>query len=180
MNEKKWDIEKLDSGGRSSLKREAGVMMGNDYQALEAFYRAVSYVPRSREQESQWFACICMQCLWKADDHPRVLRIEELLGKLYHNPETSESIKHRVIALMDVPWSGDGYLLGKLTNLVRMMRGKDSMVMPDFEALADDLAAWNHPDRYVQRRWIRTICGSSKNDGNHGSENEKEEETNVD
>ena len=52
-----------------------------------------------------------------------------------------------------------------------------------FDALADDLALWNHPDRPVQRRWIRTICspgkdGNIKNNGNN--ENEMEDEENVD
>lgn len=177
MSEKKWDVGRLDSGGVSALRRCAGVMMGNSVQALEAFYRAASYVPRTQEQEGQWFACLCMECLWKSDTAPAVFPFEELLRRLYQNSETSESIKHRVIALLDVPWSRDGYLLGKLSNFARMLRAREGSVMPDFEALADDLARWNHPDHIVQRRWIRTICGSVKEET---QDQESEEETHAD
>ena len=183
MNEQKWDTGKLDNGERSALKRDAGVMMGNNLQALEAFYRAVAYVPKAQEKEEQWYACICMECLWKPEDHPRIMKLEEMLRKLYQNSETSDSIKHRVIALLDVPWSRDGYLLGKLNSFARMMRAKDSSVMPDFNDLADDLAAWNHPDRYIQRRWIKTICGSTKEQIEaepQNNKNEMEEKENAD
>lgn len=183
MSEKKWQTEKLDSGGRNALKRNAGVMMGSGLQALEAFYRAIAYAPKSQDQEAQWFACLCMECLWKPEDHPRVVRMEELLRQLYRNSETSDSIKRRVISLLDVPWSRDGYLLGKLSNFARMFRAKDGSVMPDFDALADDLAGWNHPDRYVQRRWIRTICGTAQDDAadnNQDNEDEEEDTENAD
>ena len=182
MSEKKWDTGRLDSGGRSALKRNAGVMMGNNLQALEAFYRAVLYAPKGQDQEAQWYACLCMECLWKAEEHPKTIRMEELLRRLYQNSETSDSIKHRIISMLDIPWSRDGYLLGKLSNFARMLRAKDSSTMPDFDALADDLAAWNHPDRYIQRRWIRTICGSIKeeNETDTLSDDEMEENENAD
>ena len=178
MSSRKWDIERLDSGGRSALKRNAGVMMGNNLKALEAFYRAVSYIPKNQNQESQWYACQCMECLWKTDEKPRVIRFEELLRRIYLSSETSESIRHRIVAILDVPWSQDGYLLGKLNNFARILRSKDGSVMPDFEALADDLAIWNHPDRIVQRRWIRTICGSQEEKQTENKESEGNE--NVD
>ena len=181
MSDKKWSVEKLDSGGRSVLKRSAGTMMGGDVQALEAFYRAVTYLPKNQEQVAQWYACLCMECLWKPEEHPRSVKMEEMLRRLYQNADTSESIRHRIISLMDVPWSRDGYLIGKLSNFARMMRAKDSSVIPDFDNLADDLARWNHPDRYVQRRWIRTICGADKEEKNtEQKDNEKEEKNNAD
>lgn len=168
MAEMKWEISRLSSGERSALKRDAGCMIGSDLQALEAFYHAVPAIPKSRERESQWYACVCMQCLWKPEDHPKVLRFEEILHRLYMGADISGSIRSRIIAMMDLPWSEDGFLLGKLTNFARMFRSRDAAVMPDFVALADDLARWNHPDKPVQRRWIKTICDSS-------NDNEKEE-----
>ena len=162
MSENKWDITRLDGGGRSALKRNAGIMMGNNLQAMEAFYRAAVVIPKRQEQEAQWYACLCMECLWKPENHPKVVRFEELLRKMYQSGDVSDSIKHRIITVLDVPWGGDGFLLGKLSNLAKLLLGKDSGTMPDFNTLADDLANWNHPDRFVERRWIRTICGSPK------------------
>ncbi len=175
MSEAKWDIQRLNTGERSALKRNAGLMPGNNLQAMEAFYHALQGTPKGRDQENQWFACLCMECLWKPEDHPRQQKMEELLRRLYQGNDTSESHKRRIIALLDVPWGEDGYLLGKIANFVRILRASDVSVMPDFQALSRDLSGWNHPDRYVQRRWIRTICGPINKESEEQTK-EKEEE----
>ena len=116
-----------------------------------------------------------MQCLWREEDHPRIRLLPELLRVVYQNPEATESSRKKCTAFMDVSWDDDGFLLGKICSLVRIMRAADSSVMPDFEALADDLSHWNNPDRYVQRKWLSIIC---KND--LGQKENEEEENNVD
>ena len=181
MSDGKWSLDRLDAGARNSLKRNAGQMIGNDYQALEAFYRAVGYVPKSREQEEQWFACVCMECLWKPEDHPQVVLFEEMLRRKYHQPDTSDSIKRRIISLADVPWSRDGFLLGKLNNFSRMFKAESGSVMPNFDRLAEDLAQWNRPEHQVQRRWIRTICeATEKEETNTDNLKDLEEASHVD
>ena len=179
MAEMKWDVSRLSTGERSALKRNAGIPMGNSLQALEAFYHAVPIIPKGIQRESQWYACLCMQCLWKPEDHPAVIRYEEILRRLYMNADTSDSIRNRIINMLDQPWSEDGFLLGKLNNFSHMFRSGDASLMPDFDALADDLARWNHPDKPVQRRWIRTICGSIKEE-TENKELNKEENKNAD
>lgn len=174
MSDSKWNTEKLDTGERTALKRNAGVMYGNDVRAMEAFWHAAGYVPTGKE--NIWFACLCMECLWKSEDHAAVLPFEEILKRLYQNGETSESIKNRMIAMLDVPWAPDGYLLGKLNNFARIFRSKNAAVMPDFQQLADDLSNWDRPEHWVQRRWIKTICGNKENE----EEKETEENENVD
>ncbi len=174
MSEKKWDASRLDSGGRSALKRNAGVMIGDSLRALEAFYQAVPFSLSDREREAQWYACLCMECLWKPEDYPRILPFEEMLRRLYQNKDTSDSIRHRIVSLLDIPWRDDGYLLGKLSSFARMFRSKDAGTMPDFAALADDLARWNHPDHYIQRRWIRVICDTSRNDTDEAEKKEED------
>ena len=173
MSELKWDLDRLDTGSRSALKRSAGCMLGTDLRSLEAFWRAANAVPRGREDI--WYACMCLECLWKPEDHPKVLPFEEILRKMYQAADTSDSIRHRITSMMDIPWGPDGFLLGKLNGFVRMIKAGDSSMMPDFQKLADDLAGWNYPEHNVQRRWIRAICGWRK------EETEKEEEAqNVD
>ncbi len=170
MNEGKWDTQRLDSGGHSALKRNAGVMMGSNPRAMEAFYRALNCSPKSREQEEQWYACLCMECLWKPENHPAKICFEELLRRMYQSNETSDSVRHRIITMLDIPWSSDGYLLGKISNFARILYSKNNSVIPDFKALADDLANWNHPDKFVQRRWIRTICSRVRDENNNTDE----------
>ncbi len=180
MSDAKWSTGRLDSGGRSALKRDAGVMMGSSTRAMEAFYQALNFAPKSREQEEQWYACLCMECLWKPENRPTCIRFEELLRRMYQSSETSDSIKRRIITVLDVPWSRDGYLLGKLSNFARLLYSKNSSVMPDFAALADDLSNWNHPDKFVQRRWIRTICGLAKDNDTNTDDHDKEDTENAD
>ena len=154
--DKKWDISRLSSGERSALKRCAGVMMGSDMKAAEAFYHAAGYC--EEYQEKVWFAALCMECLWRPEDMPRVRPVEEMLKDWYQDSETTESTKRRIVALLDTPWGDDGFMLGKLCALVRTMKAKDASVRPDFEKLADDLRYWNSSERFVQRRWLRVIC----------------------
>lgn len=164
MPSDKWDLSRLSSGERSALKRCAGVMMGSSMQAQQAFYHALTG-HCARSNESAWFACMCMECLWHVEEHPARRPLEDMLGRIYRDPDATESTRKRCTAFMDLNWGDDGFLLGKLCSLVRKMRADDGSVMPDFEALADDLCRWNHTDHNIQRRWMRVIC-LPKNDEN--------------
>ena len=175
MPDHKWDLSRLSAGERSALKRNAGVMLnaaGAD--AIEGFYRALAGRV-SPYAEKAWFASLCMQCLWREEEHPQVRPFPEMLRAIYQNPDATESSRKKCVNYLDIPWDNDGFLLGKICNLVRGMRNDSAAVIPDFEELADDLARWNHPDRYVQRKWLRTICLNVNN-----QENEEEEKENVD
>ena len=170
MPDHKWDLSRLSAGERSALKRNAGVMMNDaGADAIEGFYRSLT-AKCSTYSEKAWFAAVCMQCLWREEDHPKIIPFPEMLRRIYQNPEATESSRKKCTAFMDLSWDEDGFLLGKICSLVRIMRAGDSSVMPDFEALAEDLSRWNYPDRYIQRRWLSIIC---KNDS---EQNKKEEE----
>lgn len=174
MADHKWDLSRLSAGERSALKRNAGTMMnaaGAD--AIEGFYRAL-VVPISPYAEKAWFAALCMQCLWREEDRPRVQSFPDMLRTIYQNPDATESSRKKCTNFLDISWDDDGFLLGKICSLVRGMRSQNAAAIPDFEELANDLVHWNHPDRYVQRKWLRTICS-------YNTEDNKEEETkNVD
>lgn len=174
MPENKWDLSRLSAGERSALKRNAGVMMnaaGAD--AIEGFYRALT-ARCGPYAEKVWFAAMCMQCLWRTEDHPQVRPFPEMLRLAYHNSET-ESSRKKCTGFMDISWDEDGFLLGKICSLVRAMRAEDASVMPDFEALADDLNHWNSSDRYIQRKWLGIICRN-----NFDQMNNEEDKENVD
>lgn len=158
----KWDIGKLDVGDRTVLRRCAGEMMGDDMQAIEAYYRALKEYPHRDDADKKFFASMCMECLWHPEDIRSRRPMEELLSKMYHDPMTTPSTQKRIVSMLDIPWGDDGYLLGKLCSVARRMRANDGSVAPDFEKLADDLLHWNHPDHYVQRNWIKTICRTNK------------------
>ena len=180
MSGEKWNALRLSTGDRSILRRNAGKMFGEDMRAMEAFYRAVG--PERLSNESVCFAALCMECLWRQEDRPRRRPFEEMLRERYQNSKTTDSMKRRMMAFLDTPWSQDGFLLGKICSIVRMLRAEDARTMPDFERLADDLTNWNLPDRQVQQRWVHTICQSADDRKESGTEtneiemNETEEE----
>lgn len=177
MPDKKWDIERLSPGERSALRRCAGITMGSSVQAIEAFYHALTTYCPSRETEKIWFASLCMECLWRPEDHPSRKPFEEIARRMYQDPKSTESLKRRCTAYLDLTWGDDGFLLGKLCNLVRMMRANNSSIMPDFDKLADDLSHWDRADRSVQRRWLRMIC---MHDNKNEADNDKEVTENAD
>ena len=169
MPDHKWDLSRLSAGERSALKRNAGTMMNAAAaDAIEGFYRALTAKVRQHE-EAAWFAALCMQCLWRETDNPQVRSFPEMLRAIYQNPDATESSRKKCTGYLDIIWGNDGFLLGKICSLVRSMRSENAAVMPDFEELADDLSRWNHPDRFIQRKWLRIICSNNQN-----TEEEKE------
>ncbi len=175
MQEHKWDLSRLSAGERSALKRNAGVMMNSaSMHAIEAFYRALTD-HCSVYLEKAWFAALCMQCLWREEDHPEVKAFPEILRSMYQNPDATDSTRKSCTNYLDIQWADDGFLLGKICGLARKMRAANAGVMPDFEALADDLAQWNHGDHYVQRKWLNTICRTLTEEKKN-----EEEKNNVD
>ena len=173
MSDWNWDLSRLDTGDLSALRRSAGVPASRaNMSALRAFYKACGYC--EPWQESYLFPTVCMDALWRSTDLVVVKPLDECLKDLTaKEQETSDSIRHRIDSLLETPWDDEGFLLGKLLNLVKILKSRTNL-KPDFQKLAEDLNKWNHPLRYVQRRWLRTIYNVK------GNNNNEEETTHVD
>ena len=153
MNEL-WQLARLTTGERTALKRAAGTL-GFDASARRAFYRAD--ICGEASWEDQRYAAMCMACLWNEQDGPTILPMEVCLKNMcWVNAELQEGFARKVDALLETRWERDDYLIGKILNVVRMMRQKGEF-RPDFEKLAKDLRYWNSENRSVQRTWLRTI-----------------------
>ena len=69
----------------------------------------------------------------------------------------------RVRGLLDCRWNvGDGALAHRLRQMVKLADGKSVPV--DWESLLKDLLNWEHPERWVQKKWARSYFGSFKED----------------
>lgn len=151
-------IERLDTvsiGDRVALKRSAGIMLNEaDGKAIAALYRCLpGSVPY--RQEDRWFAVACMKCMWEpteAEGEP----VEQILADLLAREELSDSMAHRIEALLDTQWDEDGFLLTKLCRLMKLIRQKTTAQI-DFAALLQDLIFWNQDNQSVQRKWAHTI-----------------------
>lgn len=69
-----------------------------------------------------------------------------VLGALYFDKEKSPSIEKRFLTLLD---SDDEQLPYRLRQIISLI--KEYKI--DWGKLHGDMRNWNHPDRYVQRRW---------------------------
>lgn len=156
----KWNLKKLSSGERVALKRAAGSLEYNA-PALRAYYRAIENAPVSWQIA---YAAMCMACLWKEENIGRILPMEECLRLLVEDEAAGDSMAHRIEGMMELNWSEDGFLLGKLLNLVRIIQSRHPEVYPDFMKLADDLNRWNKDDHVVQRRWLWVIFAQRKDE----------------
>ena len=146
----------LGNGDRAALKRTAGIMLAEaDGKAVAAFYRCLPFgIPQW--QEERWFAVACLRCLWDAETDGGE-PFEKVVGRMLKDEKVSDSIGHRVEVLLDTAWDEDGYMLTKLTRLMKLIRQKSDRESVDFEALLEDLIGWNSEKQYVQRKWARSI-----------------------
>ncbi len=150
-------LNKLNNGERAALKRSAGVPLDKaDGKAIAAFYRCL---PAESKAEDRWFAVACLRCLWDAGEEQGD-RLERVISRMIRADELSESIQHRIEILLDTPWDSDGYMLGKLTRMVKLIRQKANRTPIDFSALLEDLIYWNSEKQYVQKKWARAVFTS--------------------
>lgn len=149
-------LKLLGNGDRAALKRAAGTMLAEaDGKAVAAFYRCLPF-GTPRWQEDRWFAVACLRCLWDADirgGQP----FEKIVGRMLWEEQLSESTGHRVEVLLDTAWDEEGYMLTKLTRLIKLIRQKSDREPVDFAALLEDLIFWNAENQSVQRKWARAI-----------------------
>lgn len=149
-------LKGLGTGDRAALRRSAGEMLKEaDGKAITVFYRCLPYgVPQW--QEDRWFAVACLCCLWDAESDNGA-PFEKIVSNLIQAESLSSSMQHKVEILLDTAWDDDGYLLTKLTRLIKMIRQKSDRVPIDFSALLEDLIYWNAENQSVQRKWARSM-----------------------
>ena len=143
-------LSRIPTGDRASLRRACGELLRQaDGQAVVAFYRCLpAEVPHW--QEDCWFADACFSCLWDADQQGE--SFEKVLSRL---KDDSDSMSHRLAALLDLKWDEDGYLLQKLCRIMKMARSKGMAV--DCKSLLNDFIYWNSSNQIVQRKWARAM-----------------------
>ena len=83
--------------------------------------------------------------------------MEQVISELLKSDILSDSVKHRVELLIDSRWDEDGYLLSKLTRLIKLIKQRTDRTGIDCGSLLNDLVYWNSPSQNVQRKWARCI-----------------------
>ena len=123
-------LDQLSPGERATLRRAAGSMLREaDGSALASFYRCLPPVVEEKDA-SKWFAVACLRCCWDAGA-AEGKALERVISGLVKQNELSDSAGHRVELLLDTRWDNDGYMLTKLTRLVKLVRQKSDRIMLD-------------------------------------------------
>lgn len=164
-------LKDLSSGERAALKRCAGKCLREaDAGALQAFFTVYEGRIPSFAQE-RYFAVACLACLWKEEERVAPRPLPYCLQIVNRNRD-SEGMDHRFRALLDTAWNDEeGFLITKLTRLVKQVKAAGLGISPDFEQLLTDLLAWNHDSRYVQRRWMEQYLTYSEEEKTETEEN---------
>lgn len=163
-------LNKLGTPEKCALKRAVGktIQEANPH-ALAAFYKCMPFdVPRW--QEERWFTIACLRCLWNETANS-VAPLEKVVSRMISSGDLYESTGHKIEQILDTTWDSDGYLLTKITRLVKTIRAKESAMPIDFSTLLQDLIYWNAQSQSTQRRWAREIFGYTHFNG----ENEEKE-----
>ncbi len=147
-------LDRLGNGDRAALKREAGVMLSQaNGRAIRIFYQCLpGGVPVW--QEDRWFAAACFHCLWEPEEKGRQ-PLESIFYQMGRDDQMSGSLSHRLESLLDQSWEEDGYLLSKLSRLIKLVRARGIPV--DCVSLLRDLLYWNGERQTVQRKWARAL-----------------------
>ena len=175
-------LELLASGDRAVLKRNAGNSLAETRGgAMAVFYRTLPFGIRPNEEEL-WFVVATLRFLNRykieaSEDGPSRdfgWTLSEI-KKVYK----TDSFDMRVCGLLDCRWNeGDGALAHRLRQTVKLADGKSIPV--DWDCLLKDLLNWEHPERWVQKKWARSYFGSrlkreignENSDENNGLEEE--------
>ena len=172
-----WQLDRLSVGERAALKRAAGTL-AFDAPALRAFYKADNC--HDQHWEKQRYTAMCMACLWREQDMTPQLKMEDCLRRMcWKDNELQNAMARRVEAILEMRWGDDDYLIGKLLNLVRMMKANGEF-RPDFQELAKDLKHWNYEGQKVQRKWLRTIYRNGMQNSDNPDQDEEQEEVIAD
>ncbi|MDY3992027.1 MAG: type I-E CRISPR-associated protein Cse2/CasB [Evtepia sp.] len=162
-------LDHLPKGDRTALKREAGTMLFQaDGRAIRAFYQCLP-VGTASWQEERFFAAACLHCLW-GDETGNRLPLEQIFYRLGRDAQVSDSTAHRLEGILDLSWEEDGFLLGKLTRLIKLVKSKNYAV--DCAALLNDLLYWNGDKQTVQLKWARALYCEPEEDKNEKQEGE--------
>jgi CRISPR system Cascade subunit CasB len=159
-------LESLTSGDRAVLKRNAGNPLAETRGgAIGIFYRILPFGIHPNEEEL-WFIVATLRFLNRYkieafEDEP--IRDFGWTMSEIKRANKSDSFDLRVRGLLDCRWNvGDGALAHRLRQMVKLADGKSVPI--DWESLLKDLLNWEHPERWVQKKWARSYFGSFKED----------------
>lgn len=147
-------LDGLGSGEKALLRRNAATPYERaDFRAAGIFLRLL---PKDTPiyEEAPLFTALCLRCMWKSPGGGK--EFPSAVAALKKEMKDSDTVEKRFLSLLDEPFSADSLFCIKLFRLSHMLCAAGINI--DWEKLCADLTKWNHPERYIQRDWMRKYC----------------------
>jgi len=156
------NLKESDRGAYTALKRAAGSNIAQSRQgAIAAFYKILPYPLMNSRKEEIYF--IVATLYGHNDEYHFTGNFGETLCGVKDKFD-SESLDHRLTGLLDSNFETSkhriikgGELAYKLRQLVKLAKSKDLGI--NWLQFLKDLKNWNHPEKFVQKKWARSYFG---------------------
>ena len=141
------NLEKLEAGDRARLKRNAGNLINESNQVLGLFYKLLPFeVPKY--QEEKYFMAATLFPLAEgggSGDLGSTLRKVRIPGK------NEKGLDRRFQNILDAEKLQLPFRLRQMIHLLHSNR-----IKVDWLQMLEDLIHWDHPEKYVQKKWARS------------------------
>ena len=143
-------LSRLDTGGRAQLKRKAGRALSECSEVMGLFYSLLPAGVPERDQERYFVVAT----LWPWVSAGVSGNLGQSLRRL-RTKGNAPGLDRRFEILLD---ADETQLVTRLSRCVRLIAATKASPI-DWAVLLKDLLAWDHPERYVQRRWAQSYFG---------------------
>lgn len=155
-------LGRLDPGGLAQLRRAAGQPMAEARGAYSVFFTLLPQsIERARDHERYFLVATLYALTTRGGEHDRQrggMSLGTALGRVRQaqlaatgqRVDARTSLDRRFAALCD---ADTDQLPFRLRQIVRLLYAQSQTL--DWERLLRDLDAWEHPENYIQRRWMR-------------------------
>lgn len=148
------DVKKLDPGERAALRRAAGEMLADSRGVLWMYRLLQRHTRDEYDNFERYFFTATLLALDK--DAVKASAFNETnadlgasLAKLGQK-FSQEAVERRVNVLLDSRFDS-GEMGFRMPQMIKMLTAADISI--HWPKLLSDLLSWDHPEKYVQKRW---------------------------
>lgn len=152
-------LAKLNVGDRARLRRAGGRPLGEVSDALPVFYRVLPPMVSELQEETYFLLATLYPRGSSGGSGDLGLALRRAAIQARQDGQ-DKGIDSRMRYLLDADETQLGFRLRQAVHLITS-RG----VSIDWPQLLRDLLYWDHPDRFVQKRWARSYYGESRPEG---------------
>lgn len=140
-------LEKLGPGEKAVLRRNAGSLISESNQAMRIFYKALPFdIPKFQEDVYFLVATFFPMAEGGGDGD-----LGASLVKAKWRGKNEKGIDRRFQNLLDADKAQLPFRLRQVIHLL-----KTNQVRVNWNQMLGDLLHWDHPDRYIQKKWARS------------------------